>query len=133
MNSEADVSSSVQYVRMGMDHNWVTEHFPFYNTSPCSYTHSPLSPHSHPAVSPIFPPLTPSSPKSFISTVTLFCLTHRLITTSPPELEKQVHLCIITTKRLLGLISPEDTYPKPKVMNLNTALPLKLVSQCILW
>lgn len=110
MNSEADVSCSIQYVRAGMHHNWVTglssltERCPFYNKSPTYYPHAPLSPiltllsllTYFSLTYSLETPFLFTSPESFISTVTLFSLTHRLIATSPPELEKQVHLCIIT-------------------------------------
>lgn len=147
MNSEADVSCSIQYVRAGMHHNWVTglssltERCPFYNKSLTYYPHAPLS-----------PILT------LLSLLTYFSLTYSLETpfslhfsrilhfnryTFLPDTQTNRHLSpgVRKTssplhyhpKRLLGLISSEDTYPKPTVMNLNTALPLKLVSQCILW
>lgn len=73
--------------------------------------------------SPIFHPLSlhisripPLPPLPFLSSA------HRLIATSPPELEKQLHLCIITANvcsscyHLLKLRTQ-----KPAVMNLNTA------------
>lgn len=62
------------------------------------------------------------SPSSFTSTVTFLSSTHRLIATSPLELDKQVHLLHYHPKCLLRLFSSSEvTYPKPEVMNLNTA------------
>lgn len=102
------------------------------NVSNWAMLHTPLHFPSHLFVSHLHSGFPCSSAKSFISAITLL----------PPDTQTDCHLSpgVRKTssplhyhlKRLPGLISSEDTYPKPTVMNLNTARPLKLQSERIL-
>ncbi len=135
MNSVAD-GSSMQCVR---DHNWViapssvTERrsSAFYIYSPCGQPLAPLSLILTllSLVTYFFRSLTLLkhrflfiSSSAFTSTVAVLSSTHSLIATSPPWVRKTSSPLHYHPKRLLRpLSSSEVTYPKPAVMNLNTA------------
>lgn len=70
---------------------------------------------------------------SFASTVTIFFPPLHTNRHLSPRVKKTSSPLHYHPKRLLRLLSSSEvTYPKPTVMNLNTASPLKPVSQCIL-